>query len=53
MLGYALAALFLKLAGGIAGGILLFAFFVAGVIATFNVSLVELFAKSKGTLADS
>ncbi len=52
MLGYALAALFLKLAGGIAGGILLFAFFVAGIIATFNVSLVELFAKSKGTLAD-
>lgn len=52
MLGYALAALFLKLAGGIAGGILLFAFFIAGIIATFNVSLVELFAKSKGTLAD-
>ncbi len=44
LLGYVLAALFLKLAGLVAGTILLLAFFTAGIIATFNVSLSAVFA---------
>ena len=49
-LGYVLAVVFLRLAGKVAGTILLLAFLITGIIATFNVSLTELLAKSKGTI---
>ncbi len=52
MLGYAVAIVFLKLAGGLAGTILLLAFLIAGIIATFNVSLTEILAKGKGTIGE-
>ena len=48
--GYLLAMSFYKLAGGVAGTLLLLTFLLAGIIATFNVSLIELLAKSKGKL---
>lgn len=48
MLGYALAVVFLRLAGIVAGTILLLAFLLAGIIATFNVSLTEILMKGKG-----
>lgn len=51
LLGYGLAVAFLKLAGGVAGTILLLAFLIAGIIATFNVSLTEILAKGKGTIS--
>jgi S-DNA-T family DNA segregation ATPase FtsK/SpoIIIE len=53
-LGYVLAVLVLKLAGLAAGTILLLAFFTAGIIATFNVSLstllAQVFSKSREKL---
>lgn len=53
MIGYGLAISFYKLAGGVAGTILLLAFLIAGIIATFNVSLTELLSKSKGRLGEA
>lgn len=49
-IGFALSALFLNFTGKAAGTILLFAFFLAGVIAAFNVSLINHFERMKERL---